>query len=301
MVTGDSAVNQDAPIICCTAEILANIALREGPAADLGTVVMDEFHYYSDPQRGWAWQVPLLELPQAQFLLMSATLGDVTRFEKELTDLTGRTTGHREFGRAPDSAALLLCAPPRCRRSLEELLSTRQVPVYVVHFSQLEAIERAQNLMSINVCTREEKDRIAELIAGFRFAAGFGKTLNRLVRHGIGVHHAGMLPKYRRLVEQLAQAGLLKVICGTDTLGVGINVPIRTVLLTALEQVRRRAHPAAQRPRIPPDRRARRAGRVRHGGHRRRAGARNTWSKTPRRWPRPWRNLATTRKSCARW
>src|SRR3954452_23665321 len=235
MVTGDSAVNQDAPIICCTAEILANIALRQGTDADLGPVVMDEFHYYSDPQRGWAWQVPLLELPQAQFLLMSATLGDVSRFEKELTDLTGRPTTTVSSAERPIPLHYYYVITP-VQESLEELLSTRQVPVYVVHFSQVEAIERAQNLMSINVCTREEKDRIAELIGSFRFAAGFGKTLNRLVRHGIGVHHAGMLPQYRRLGGPRAQAGLLKVICGTDTLGVGINVPIRTVLLTALSK-----------------------------------------------------------------
>src|SRR3954463_8700589 len=88
--------------------------------------------------------------------------------------------------------------------------------------------------MSVNVCTREEKAAIAEMIGGFRFSSSFGAALSRLVRHGIGVHHAGMLPKYRRLVERLAQAGLLKVICGTDTLGVGINVPIRTVVFTAL-------------------------------------------------------------------
>ena len=235
MVTGDSSVNPDAPVICCTAEILANIALREGAAADLGTVIMDEFHFYSDPQRGWAWQVPLLELPQAQFLLMSATLGDVARFERGLTELTGRPTTTVSSAERPIPLHYYYVQTP-VQESLEELLSTRQVPVYVVHFSQLEAIERAQNLMSINVCTREEKDRIAELIGAFRFAPGFGKTLNRLIRHGIGVHHAGMLPKYRRLVEQLAQAGLLKVICGTDTLGVGINVPIRTVLMTALSK-----------------------------------------------------------------
>ena len=102
--------------------------------------------------------------------------------------------------------------------------------------------------MSINVCTREEKDAIAELIGDFRFTAGFGRTLSRLVRHGIGVHHAGMLPKYRRLVEQLAQAGLLKVICGTDTLGVGINVPIRTVLFTGADEVRRHRAPGTSRP-----------------------------------------------------
>jgi superfamily II RNA helicase len=235
MITGDSAVNQDAPVICCTAEILANIALRQGAAADVGTVIMDEFHFYSDPQRGWAWQVPLLELPQAQFLLMSATLGDVTRFEHELTERTGHPTVTVASGDRPIPLHYYY-VDTSVQESLEELLGTHQAPVYVVHFSQLEAVERAQNLMSINLCTREEKDRIAELLAGFRFAAGFGKTLNRLVRHGIGVHHAGMLPKYRRLVEQLAQAGLLKVICGTDTLGVGINVPIRTVLLTALSK-----------------------------------------------------------------
>ncbi|MER2133068.1 MAG: DUF3516 domain-containing protein [Arthrobacter sp.] len=235
MVTGDSSVNKDAPIICCTAEILANIALREGADADLGTVIMDEFHFYSDPQRGWAWQVPLLELPQAQFLLMSATLGDMTRIANELSELTNRDTVTVSSVQRPIPLHYYYVETP-VQESLEELLATRQVPVYVVHFSQIEAIDRAQALMSINVCTREEKDRIAELIAGFRFAPGFGKTLNRLVRHGIGVHHAGMLPKYRRLVEQLAQAGLLKVICGTDTLGVGINVPIRTVLITALSK-----------------------------------------------------------------
>ncbi|ASN51888.1 RNA helicase [Sinomonas sp. R1AF57] len=235
MVTGDSSVNPDAPIICCTAEILANHALREGSEAELGAVVMDEFHFYSDPQRGWAWQVPLLELPQAQFLLMSATLGDVSRFERELTERTGRTTATVAHAERPIPLHYYYEEKP-VHETLEELLATKQVPVYVVHFSQLEAIERAQQLMSVNMCTREEKDRIAELIGHFRFAAGFGKTLNRLVRHGIGVHHAGMLPKYRRLVEQLAQAGLLKVICGTDTLGVGINVPIRTVLLTALSK-----------------------------------------------------------------
>jgi superfamily II RNA helicase len=235
MVTGDSSVNPEAPIICCTAEILANHALREGAAAELGPVVMDEFHFYSDPQRGWAWQVPLLELPQAQFLLMSATLGDVSRFEKELTDRTGRTTTTVAHADRPIPLHYYYEEKP-VHETLEELLATKQVPVYVVHFSQLEAIERAQQLMSVNMCTREEKERIGELIGGFRFAAGFGKTLNRLVRHGIGVHHAGMLPKYRRLVEQLAQAGLLKVICGTDTLGVGINVPIRTVLITALSK-----------------------------------------------------------------
>ena len=235
MLTGDAAVNPTAPILTATAEVLANMALREGPHLDVGTVVMDEFHYYADPDRGWAWQVPLLELPRAQFLLMSATLGDVTFFEADLTRRTGRATAVVATGERPVPLFFSYVTTP-VHETLDDLLQTKQAPVYVVHFTQAAALERAQALTSVNVATRAERDEIAEVIGGFRFASGFGKTLNRLVRHGIGVHHAGMLPRYRRLVETLAQAGLLKVVCGTDTLGVGINVPIRTVLITALSK-----------------------------------------------------------------
>ncbi|GII80348.1 helicase [Sphaerisporangium rufum] len=235
MMTGDAAVNPSAPIICCTAEILANIALRDGTRADVGQVVMDEFHFYAEPDRGWAWQVPLLELPQAQFLLMSATLGDVARFETDLTRRTGRQTAVVRSATRPVPLYYSYRATP-LHETLEELLATQQAPVYVVHFTQAAAMERAQALMSVNMSTKAEKEAIAALIGSFRFTTRFGRALSRLVRHGIGVHHAGMLPKYRRLVERLAQAGLLKVICGTDTLGVGVNVPIRTVLFTALSK-----------------------------------------------------------------
>jgi superfamily II RNA helicase len=235
MLTGDASVNSQAPIVCCTAEILANIALRDGGQADVGQVVMDEFHFYADPDRGWAWQVPLIELPQAQFLLMSATLGDVTRFQDDLTRRTGRPTAVVRNAQRPVPLHFTFAMTP-LHETLEELLATHQAPVYVVHFTQAAALERAQALTSTNLASRQEKDAIAQAIGNFRFTAGFGRTLSRLVRHGIGVHHAGMLPKYRRLVETLAQAGLLKVICGTDTLGVGINVPIRTVLFTALSK-----------------------------------------------------------------
>ncbi|KTS59769.1 DEAD/DEAH box helicase [Microbacterium testaceum] len=233
MVTGDSSVNADAPIVCCTAEILANLALRQGSDADVDQVVMDEFHYYGEADRGWAWQVPLLLLNRAQFILMSATLGDVEDIADDLSRRTGRPTArvtgverpvplHFEYARTP------------VHETVQELLDTKQAPIYVVHFSQAAAMERAQALSSIRIIGREQRDEIAEAIGGFRFTTGFGKTLSRYVRAGIGVHHAGMLPRYRRLVETLAQRGLLRVICGTDTLGVGINVPIRTVLLTAL-------------------------------------------------------------------
>jgi len=235
MVTGDSSVNSEAPIICCTAEILANLALRHGADADVDQVVMDEFHFYGDTDRGWAWQVPLITLSRAQFILMSATLGDVTDIASDLTRRTGRDTAQVTGVERPVPLHFSYAKTP-VQETVEDLLATRQAPVYIVHFSQAAAMERAQALSSIRVVTREQRDEIAEAIGGFRFNTAFGKTLSRLVRAGIGVHHAGMLPRYRRLVETLAQRGLLRVICGTDTLGVGINVPIRTVLITALSK-----------------------------------------------------------------
>jgi len=233
MLTGDASVNAGAPIICCTAEVLANIALREGAGADVGQVVMDEFHYYADGQRGWAWQVPLLTLPDTQFLLMSATLGDVSEIAADLTRRTGRETVIIDNAERPVPLTYSWSVRP-VHELLEELVAADQAPIYVVHFTQASALERAQSLLSAKLCTRAERDAIADAIGSFRFATGFGRTLSKLVRAGVGVHHAGMLPRYRRLVEQLAQTGLLKVVCGTDTLGVGINVPIRTVVFTSL-------------------------------------------------------------------
>ncbi|MFL6156326.1 MAG: DEAD/DEAH box helicase [Marmoricola sp.] len=236
MLTGDASVNPDAPIICCTAEVLANIALREGADADVGMVIMDEFHFYTEPDRGWAWQVPLLELTKTQFVLMSATLGDISELAEDLTRRNGRETAIVDDAERPVPLTFSW-SMEHLTDTLEELVSTHQAPVYVVHFTQLAAIEHATSLMGARsgiAVTKEAKEAIAERLIGFRFGAGFGKTLQKLVRQGIGVHHAGMLPRYRRLVEQLAQAGLLVVICGTDTLGVGINVPIRTVLFTGL-------------------------------------------------------------------
>ncbi|QIK76435.1 DEAD/DEAH box helicase [Nocardioides piscis] len=232
MLTGDAAVNPEAPIICCTAEILANIALREGRAADVGLVVMDEFHFYAEPDRGWAWQVPLLELLDAQFLLMSATLGDVSFFVEDLHRRTRREVAVVADAERPVPLTFTWSLQ-HLDETLEELVTTGQAPVYVVHFTQAAAVEHATNLLR-RPPKKVDKEAIAERIGGFRFGSGFGRTLSKMVRNGIGVHHAGMLPKYRRLVEQLAQSGLLTVICGTDTLGVGINVPIRTVLFSGL-------------------------------------------------------------------
>ncbi len=233
--TGDATINHDAPILCCTAEILANIALRQGADAPFRDVVMDEFHYYSDRDRGAAWQVPLLTMPRARFLLMSATLGDTGFFEKDLERLTGRPAVTVKSTQRPVPLDFTYAETP-LSQTVEQLLKDNRGPVYVVHFTQAEAAQSAQDFTSLNVASREEKAMVATALEGQRFSSPFGPDLKRWLRHGIGLHHAGLLPRYRILVEQLAQRGLLKVICGTDTLGVGINVPIRTVLFTGLSK-----------------------------------------------------------------
>jgi len=233
MMTGDASVNPHAPVLCCTAEILANIALTRGEHAAVAAVIMDEFHYYSDTERGYAWQVPLLTLPQARFLLMSATLGATESFERDLTRLTGAPTLTVRSDRRPVPLAFEYSETPLAER-VTRLLGEQRAPVYLVHFTQRAAAERAQDLMSLPVCTKEEKAALATALERVKFNSPYGKDMKRWLRHGIGVHHAGLLPKYRVLVEKLAQQGLLKLICGTDTLGVGINVPIRTVLFTQL-------------------------------------------------------------------
>jgi len=233
LATGDASVNRDAPILCCTAEILANIALREGAATAIDHVVMDEFHWYADRDRGVAWQSPLLTMPDTRFLLMSATLGDTRFFEEALTKLNGRTSISVRSEDRPVPLEYAYSEIPLAHM-LEKLADEGKTPTYVVHFTQADAASSAQDFTSLKVCTREEKAEIAAAVDSFEFTSPYGADIRKWLKHGIGLHHAGLLPKYRMLVEQLAQRGLLKIICGTDTLGVGINVPIKTVLFTRL-------------------------------------------------------------------
>lgn len=233
MITGDATVNPDAPIICCTAEILSNFALRYGSDTPFFDIIIDEFHYYSDRDRGVAWQIPLLTLSKSRFLLMSATLGETEFFEKKLTELNRLETVVVRSTKRPVPLDFQYSDRP-LHFKIQELIKSGLSPIYLVSFAQRECAEEAQNLLSVDFCTKEEKRRIAEELEGVNFQTPYGKDLQRLLKHGVGLHHAGLLPRYRVLVEKLAQKGLLKVICGTDTLGVGVNVPIRTVLFTKL-------------------------------------------------------------------
>ncbi len=233
MMTGDATVNRDAPVICCTAEILANMALRDGRDADVDYVVMDEFHYISDKERGVAWQIPLLTLPRVRFILMSATLGDVGAFEKLMQETTGAEVVTVRSVERPVPLHFEY-QEKMLQEATQTLVNQGRAPVYIVNFTQRGAAEAAQSLLSLDFCSKEEKKVIAEALHGESFRSPNGKEMSKLLRHGIGIHHAGLLPRYRLLVEKLAQRGLLKLICGTDTLGVGVNVPIRTVLFTKL-------------------------------------------------------------------
>ncbi|HEV8631627.1 MAG TPA: DUF3516 domain-containing protein [Thermoanaerobaculia bacterium] len=232
MLTGDASINPTAPVVCCTAEVLSNMALRQ-PAVDAPYVVMDEFHYYADAERGVAWQVPLLLLGGTQFLLMSATLGNTAPIEEDLARRSGREVARVASEQRPVPLEFEYRETP-LHETVQELVDSERVPAYVVNFTQRECAELAQSLTSMQLTSREERERLRDAIGDFRFDTPYGKEARRLLGFGIGIHHAGLLPKYRLLVEQLAQQGLLKVICGTDTLGVGVNIPIRTVLFNKL-------------------------------------------------------------------
>ena len=233
MMTGDASINPEAGVICCTAEVLANRALREGDRLDVPYVVMDEFHYYSDPERGAAWQIPLITLTRTRFLLMSATLGDITAIKEHIERQTGIEVALVSSEERPVPLDFEYRETP-LHETIESLVKDGRAPIYVVNFTQRECAELAQSLTSMQITTREEREKIREAVGDFRFDSPYGKEFRRFISFGIGVHHAGLLPKYRLLCEQLSQQGLLRVIAGTDTLGVGVNIPIRTVLFTKL-------------------------------------------------------------------
>mmetsp|Transcript_150922 Transcript_150922/g.485017 ORF Transcript_150922/g.485017 Transcript_150922/m.485017 type:complete len:1052 (+) Transcript_150922:144-3299(+) len=235
MCTGDVTINSRAPIICCTAEVLANVALRDGPAARVDFVVMDEFHYFSDKERGYAWEVPLLRLLRTRFLLMSATMG----FNEALYNAVERISGRLVKVVTSKDRPVPLDWSYMERNiydGIAELIQDGKVPAYIVNFTQREAADVATTLTDTKRfrCTDEKRKELECLIRDFNFDTPYGSHIRKLLLNGIGLHHAGLLPKYRLLVERLAQAGKLTCICGTDTLGVGVNVPIRTVLFTKL-------------------------------------------------------------------
>ena len=153
LATGDAAINVDAPVLVCTAEVLANHALITGPDSDFGFACLDEFHYYGDSERGWAWQVPLLELTRCQMLLASATLGDMSAIVSDLAERSGRPVTEVTSVDRPTPLYHQWRTTP-VAESVREAVREGLSPVYVVHANQAAAIERAQALVNLNVTDR---------------------------------------------------------------------------------------------------------------------------------------------------
>jgi uncharacterized protein DUF3516/helicase-like protein len=166
-------------------------------------------------------------------LLMSATLGDLRVITEGLAAFTGREVALVRGRERPVPLEFEYRETP-LHETIADLVTTNRAPIYLVNFTQRGAADEAQNLMSVDLSTKAEKEALRAALADAAFDSPYGKEFQRFLRHGIGIHHAGLLPKYRLLVERLAQQGLLKVVSGTDTLGVGVNIPIRTVLFTQL-------------------------------------------------------------------
>ena len=297
MLTGDASVNSRAPIIACTAEVLANIALREGADADIGQVVMDEFHFYADPQRGWAWQVPILMLPQAQFLLMSATLGDVSHLREDLTDRTRRETALIDTAERPVPLHFTWSLEP-LHELIEELVRADQAPVYVVHFTQASALERAQSLLARQALhargARRDRRRDRRLPLHRRvrqdaLAARAGRHRRPPRRHAPALPATDRAARADRAAEGRG---------GHGHAGRRHQRPDPHRRLHRPGEVRRHQPPPAEGPRVPPDRGPRGPRRFRHGRLRRRPGARAHDRERAPRWPRP----ATTpsRRSASR-
>ena len=234
LITGDGAVNRDAPVLCCTAEIVANMALKQGADTPFSWVVMDEFHYMGDRARGMAWLVPLLELRGARFLMMSATIGGREELRARIEEQTGVQTALVESTRRPVPLKFTWRETP-ILDSIAEAETQGITPAYVVCFSKRAAWDLAV-LLAQRTSGGDRRKEIREVLDGrqVRFAGSSGKELRRCLIQGVAPHHGGMLPRYRRLVEQMVVQGYVSVVCGTDTLGVGVNMPIRAVLFTQL-------------------------------------------------------------------
>ena len=220
-----------------------------------------------------AWQIPLLVLRHSQFLLMSATLGNTAAIEERLADFTQRGVAHVHSDVRPVPLDFEYRETP-LHETLEDLVERDLAPVYVVNFTQRECGELAQGATSAKLASREARDAIAEAIRGVRFDTAYGRDVKRFLGHGIGIHHAGLLPKYRLLVERLAQQGLLaRDLRHRHARRRRERADPHRRAEPALEVRRREGrHPA--RARVPPDRRARGAQGLRRPRPRRVPGAR---------------------------
>lgn len=235
--TGDYKVNPEAPVQVVVAEILWNriFGERAGRLADV--VVMDEAHYFNDPERGYVWEQSIIGMdPRTQLVLLSATVGDpqqfcawvysVRRVEMELVQSHERRVPlYHEY-----REAYLI-------EVVRELYDKGDWPAIIFSFSRDQCFEWARLLRSCpRFTTDEERARIEAACDEELLQGGLAKELRALLVHGIGVHHAGILPRYKQLVERLTLERLCKFVVSTETISAGINLPAKRVVFPALRK-----------------------------------------------------------------
>lgn len=241
LVTGNRRVNPDARVLVVVAEILLNRLLQPGTQEfdHVSGVVMDEFHSFSDPERGIVWEFALSLLPKhVRLLLLSATVGNSVHFLSWLNSQHGRNL---ELVQSTDRKVPLSFhwIPDKLLNDLLEEMAegtgeARRTPALVFCFNREECWTVAEQLKGRAMLADGQQDALVEQLDRHDWSKGAGPKLRRILLRGVGVHHAGILPRYRRIVEELFQKKLLTMCVCTETLSAGINLPARSVVLTSL-------------------------------------------------------------------
>jgi superfamily II DNA/RNA helicase len=241
LVTGHRRVNPDAKVLVVVAEILLNRLLHPDgfDFTNVLGVVMDEFHSFSDPERGIVWEFALSLLPKhVRLLLLSATVGNEIDFLLWLERCHGRRL---ELARSSERKVPLTFrwVPDMLLNDLLEDLAvgdaeTRKTPALVFCFNRDECWNVAEQMKGKSLLADGQQKQLVEELAREDFTKGVGPKLKQILLRGVGVHHAGLLPRYKRIVETLFQKKLLTICVCTETLAAGINLPARTVVLPSL-------------------------------------------------------------------
>ena len=235
--TGDYKINREAPIQVEVAEILWNRIVADKHVAPAELVVMDEGHYFNDPERGYVWEQSIIGLdPRVQLVVLSATVGHPEKF-CQWAEVTRRVPLALVESRERKVPLVHEFREEMLIETVRELAHTGDVPAIVFVFGREQCFEVARLLKSCRrFTTDEEKAKIEALCDETLLPAGAAKELRPLLGHGIGVHHAGILPIYKALVEQLALERLIKFVVSTETIAAGINLPARTVVFPSLRK-----------------------------------------------------------------
>ena len=241
LVTGNRRENPDARILVVVAEILLNRLLspEEVSFDDVSAVVMDEFHSFNDPERGIVWELSLGLLPKhTKLLLISATVGNAVDFVVWLARQHSRKLRLLQSDERRVPLDFRWIADEFLADQLEIMADgndeARYTPALVFCFNRNECWSVAEQLKGKRLLADGQQKLLAAEIEQVDWSIGAGGKLKQFLMRGVGIHHAGLLPKYRRVIEKLFQKKLLSICVCTETLAAGINLPARSVVMTSL-------------------------------------------------------------------